>query len=125
MNFEPFMPFEPSEPLVPPAVVKSSVPKAHYFDRVGLVWIVACVLFATSAGQLLPKLAEPDGVRNTLVALGVASARPVETAETTKATHTTTVASLPPQGANPSQPTRATQAKQEAGPLVSAVLRQF
>lgn len=125
MNFEPFMPFEPADPLVPPVVAESGLPKAHFFDRAGLVWIVMCVLFATASGRLLPKLAEPDGLRNTLVALGVLSVRPLETAETTKAARTTTVASLPQQGANPSQPTRATQAKQVAGPSSPAVFRQF
>ncbi|MEO5795116.1 MAG: hypothetical protein ABIP34_09435 [Rhodoferax sp.] len=119
MNFEPFMPFEPAEPLVPPVIAPSAAPKAHYFDPAGLVWIAACVLLATTAARLLPKLAEPDGLRNTLVALGMASTRPAETA------HSTTVASLPPQGANPAQPTRASQTKQEPGPLVPTVLRQF
>jgi hypothetical protein len=121
MNFEPFKPFERTQPL-PPSVAAESTPPSHYFDRVGLVWIVACVLFAVTGGRLLPQLARPDGLRNTLVALGAVAARPVEAAKTS---HPTTMASLPLQGANPRQATPGGQVKQEAGPLSPVLFRQF
>ncbi|WP_367849931.1 hypothetical protein [Rhodoferax sp. WC2427] len=117
MNFEPFDPFERSEPLPPPPLADK--PSAHYFDRAGCVWIVACVLLAGSAGRLLPALAEPGGLHHALVVLGLAQ----EPADGGKAP--TTVASLPAQDAKPSQPIRDVLFKQEIGPLVPAILRQF
>lgn len=121
MNFEPFKPFERTQPLVQLPVATESTPP-HYFDRVGLVWIVACVLFAAAAGRLLPQLVGHGGLRNTLVALGAVPARPVEAAKTS---HSTTSAGLPLQGPNPKQATPAQQVKQEAGPLRPVLFRQF
>jgi hypothetical protein len=45
----------------------------HYFDRPGLAWILACVLFATAAARWLPHLAEPAGMRAALVAMGLST----------------------------------------------------
>jgi hypothetical protein len=120
MNFEPFSPFERSETLPPPAPVAGAnpPPPAHYFDRAGCVWIVACMLLAGGAGRMLPSLAEPGGVRQALVALGLGSA-PDSTAKAT------TVAGLPLHSKNPAEATRDVQVKQEIEPLVPAVLRQF
>lgn len=125
MNFEPFMPFERADSLAPPVKVVSDPSKLSYFDRAGLVWILACVLFATTAGRLLPKLAEPNGLRTALTALGGAPGHQAETAGIAKAPPYTTVVSLPTQGTNRPQPTRTPQAKQEDRPQAAVVLRRF
>lgn len=52
----------------------------HYFDRPGLVWILACVVFATAAARWLPHLAEPAGMRTALVAMGWSSSASTQTA---------------------------------------------
>ncbi|MDR7378380.1 hypothetical protein J2X19_003059 [Rhodoferax ferrireducens] len=114
MNFEPFEPFEPSEPLVAPAAQA----EPHYFDRPGLLWIAASLLFATVAGHLIPVLAEPDGVRQSLASIGLFDK------------HSTAVASLPQQpqeGAKSQrqQPTRAVSDSQGETPNPPIVLRQF
>ncbi len=102
MNFEPLTSFEP----VDSAGTSSPLP-SHYFDRTGWLWIVACVLFSTAAGQLLPKLFEPDGWQRTLASLGL------------------NVASMPLHDGNPAQPTRAALAEQESAVLGGAGFRQF
>lgn len=51
----------------------------HYFDRPGLAWILACVLFAVAAAHWLPRLAEPAGRHSLLVAVGWSSAAPTKT----------------------------------------------
>ena len=70
MNFEPFEPFEPSKPPAAP-----QRPTPHYFDRPGLLWIAASLLFANLAGRFLPVLAEPDGMRQGLAAIGLLDSR--------------------------------------------------
>ncbi|BDT67334.1 hypothetical protein os1_15100 [Comamonadaceae bacterium OS-1] len=117
MNFEPFEPFDRSEPLVPPPVVDA--PPARYFDRAGCVWIVACVLLAGTVGRLSPVLTQPGGLHQALAALGLGSDPGARTQTNT------TVASLPAQGAKPSEATRGVPVKQEVGPLVPAIFRQF
>ena len=128
MNFEPFSPFEYSETLPPPAPTASPAtdtdgpPPAHYFDRVGCVWIVACVLLAGTAGRMLPTLAEPGGLQHAWAAMvdkGTAP-QPEGTAHPQA-----TLASLPPLGTHPAEATRAASPKQEIGPMVPAILRQF
>nr|WP_315430680.1 hypothetical protein [uncultured Albidiferax sp.] len=117
MNFEPFEPFEPSEPLAAPAVLSTQV-EPHYFDRPGVLWIVASLLFATVAGHLIPVLSGPDGVRQSLASIGLFDK------------HSTAVASLPQQpqeGAKSQrqQPTRAVSDSQGETPSTPIVLRQF
>ena len=108
MNFEPFTSFEHVDSALPsPPVATSSQPPSHYFDRTGWLWMVACVLFSTTTGQLLPKLFEPDGWHRTLASLGL------------------NVPSMPPEDVNPAQPTRAALAKQESEALSVAGFRQF
>jgi hypothetical protein len=108
MNFEALTSFEHVDSaLPPPPVATSSQPPSHYFDRTGWLWILACVLFSTTTGQLLPKLFEPDGWHRTLASLGL------------------NVASMPPQDDNPAQPTRAALAEQEPEALNGAGFRQF
>nr|WP_315207401.1 hypothetical protein [uncultured Albidiferax sp.] len=121
MNFEPFSPFEYSETLPPPAPTATPAtdtdrpPPAHYFDRVGCVWIVACVLLAGTAGRMLPTLAEPGGLQHAWAAMvDKGTAHPP-----------TTLASLPPHGTYPAEATRAASPKQQIGPLVPAILRQY
>ena len=113
MNFEPFEPFEPSEPLAP-----VSPPVPHYFDRRGLVWIAASLLFAMVAGRLIPALAEPDGLRQSLVSIGLFDE------------HSTALASLPQQAreqhqSQRRQPTRAVSGSQGETPNTPVLLRQF
>ena len=117
MNFEPFEPFEPSEPLVAPAT-PSAQAEPHYFDRPGLLWIAASLLFATVAGHLIPVLSGPDGVRQSLVSIGIFDK------------HATAVASLPQQpqeGAKNQRQerTRAVSGSQGETPNTPIVLRQF
>lgn len=114
MNFEPFEPFEPSEPLPAPAAPI----QPHYFDRPGLMWIVASLLFATVAGHLIPRFAEPDGLRQSLSAVGIFD-KPA-----------TSVASLPLQPTEGpktqrQEPTRAVSDPQVGSPGTSVALRQF
>lgn len=108
MNFEPLTSFEPVDVVqpLPPAGTPSPLP-SHYFDRTGWLWIVACVLFSTSTGQLLPRLFEPDGWQRTLASLGL------------------NVASMRPQDGSPAQPTRAALAEQAPEALGGAGFRQF
>lgn len=112
MNFEPFEPFEPSEPPAAP-----QRPKPHYFDRPGLLWIGASLLFANLAGRFLPVLAEPDGMRQGLAAIGLldsrqaAASQPQPTAEHAKKQR--------------EQVTRMVSGSQGETPNTVAVLRQF
>nr|WP_315241417.1 hypothetical protein [uncultured Albidiferax sp.] len=126
MNFEPFTPLERSEPLPPSAPVADApnATSAHYFDRAGCVWIVACVLLAGMAGRMLPSLVEPGGVRQALAALAALDSGS-ESADAAKANPATTVADLPPHSANPNEVARGVQVKQEIGPRLPAMLRQF
>ena len=113
MNFEPFEPFESAEPSATP-----ERPKPHYFDRPGLLWIAASLLFANLAGRFLPVLAEPDGLRQGLVAIGLVDSRQAA------------VASLPEQTVEHAknqrqQATRMVSGSQGETPNTVAVLRQF
>ncbi|SDN97084.1 hypothetical protein SAMN05216303_101151 [Rhodoferax sp. OV413] len=117
MNFEPFEPFEPSEPLAAPAA-SPAPPEPHYFDRPGILWIAASLLFATVAGHLIPVLSGPDGVRQSLVSIGIFDK------------HSTAVASLPQQAQEGlknqrREPTRAVSHSQGETPNTPIVLRQF
>lgn len=81
----------------------------HYFDRPGLAWIAACVLFSSAAGRWLPQAVEPGGMHAALVAMGVRAAEPVQ------------VASLPqPLAANPAAPTASAERA-----FVASVFRQY
>lgn len=59
---------------------KSHLHAPHYFDRPGLLWILACVLFAAAAARWLPYMVEPNGMRTALVSMGWADASPAHTA---------------------------------------------
>ncbi|WP_394790589.1 hypothetical protein [Rhodoferax sp.] len=111
MNFEPFAPFESSEALPPTALEPHLA--AHYFDRPGLVWIAACLLFATTAGRWLPVVSEPDAWHQGLVAIGWADASPAR------------VATAPQPEKPRQQPTRAHYSDQADARPLPAELRQF
>jgi hypothetical protein len=69
----------------------------HYFDRPGLAWILACVLFATAAAHWVPHLAEPAGIRRVLVSMGWNSAAPEQAGSLPQeAVNTARVALQPP-----------------------------
>ncbi len=52
-------PDTPSEPHPDTASPLASGGASPFFDRAGLVWILACVAIAVAAGRWIPRLTEP------------------------------------------------------------------
>ncbi len=106
MESNTLVPGDAADPVAPPPAAPDRR-TARFFDLAGWLWMLGCVLFATTAGRLLPQLAEPGGWHTAWLALA-AQTTPVAQAET------------PPPRAQPVAPTQATAGVRE-GPELDAL----